>query len=709
MPCTGPFSRGTNCCHCCPPPRCDGDKVRLTYLASSTQQSSSSSSVPCCSEIIPTTLTVQFYERYVGSCISLDPGSSEIIYNAIEDYWEGDVTTCLDDLTVRLRCNNGQFQVQVAEDCTYLTFFDWRDVTCYNCNPFIAVLDDVSFGSNCGCASCVFNGAKMVISASGTSEISTCAGDCDCTSCLANSCAVDCTQCAKIPTRWYFRITGLTPNPCAGCVDLNDIDIILVKNSICGFVSTQPFDIFFCSSIFLTMNYNSGVSRWQILFLTSALYELPAASFNCLGPNIFTLTSVTGQCLGYPPTITIYPLEPLSGNCYSFTECPICETGAATSWSITLSGITDNSCSLCDENYNGTFILSYITGTAGVGCYWGLEQTVTDACSPTQPFYKFYFRLEYVGIFLTAETSTGEFYRWGYTLPAAINCFQTSYTLPFFSATGTVCSNMPASVTLTATSTIVPSTGVTSGTAPPIYTVNMPFGVTNNTCLSCASDYIGNFTMFAGNGCDWDALETNICGIGPEPRYKLRNNANWLLEIANNPATSDPLATYQEDVSDWNCVANNTVTKIEDTAACNNLPTTLTVKPPIGDFGVCTSACTFPLAKSLTAVFAGTNCPCIDAQNLIINYNSTTEKWEGSKLLVGCGSRTITIKMWVVTGATNCNNLRLDVAWSDNCNAATTLSPVSCVCAGGFGAEFNQTANNICGCNVSGSYSITIY
>lgn len=89
MACTPPYSRGTGCCKCCPPPGCDSITINFTYSKCGNSSSSSSLCYPCASGLslyvksITTACTFCTWSNlYGGPMTSVGSNYSRVLFGA---------------------------------------------------------------------------------------------------------------------------------------------------------------------------------------------------------------------------------------------------------------------------------------------------------------------------------------------------------------------------------------------------------------------------------------------------------------------------------------------------------------------------------------------------------------------------------------------------------------------------------------------------
>jgi len=139
-----------------------------------------------------------------------------------------------------------------------------------------------------------------------------------------------CGHCTVLPYQWQVTIAGLsspgTPHACTNCEGLNhswtltwqpnpkynsninnlgDPDCLWDTGDAPGACdnTTYPPGL---PSMWLI---HSLQSDWVLKVVNSAQYgPVLDASWNCLGKNVIGLNGGTGECLGWPASVTVYPM-----------------------------------------------------------------------------------------------------------------------------------------------------------------------------------------------------------------------------------------------------------------------------------------------------------------------------------------------------------------------------------------------------------------
>lgn len=179
---------------------------------------------------------------------------------------------------------------------------------------------------------------------------------------------------------WTFSIGGITNGTCTQCSAFNGT-FELRYSDHCGYADWQstptpctgnPFDPVGCriharwrlgsgsTELFYFLNCNVGNG------FSSAVYRSPVATWNCNGPNVFTLNTSSGECLNYPASVTLFPgpnIVPGTNLC----ECQPPHDAIAANWQFSLAGLQE----ACEE-MNGTWVLHACDELFCLGdrCYW---------------------------------------------------------------------------------------------------------------------------------------------------------------------------------------------------------------------------------------------------------------------------------------------------------------------------------------------------
>lgn len=128
---------------------------------------------------------------------------------------------------------------------------------------------------------------------------------------------------------------------------------------------------------------------------------------------------------------------------YDSDECP---GGVSAVWRFTVAGITDNSCTVCDD-WNGDFTLRLTSGIFGV------TDEVTDGCSPTFERPAWFMDVNAGLVRLFQAAGDHQFY---YTIPVDDFDCNGPNVLTFSGGLTTFCLNPPATITITPDADCIP-------------------------------------------------------------------------------------------------------------------------------------------------------------------------------------------------------------------------------------------------------------
>lgn len=89
-----------------------------------------------------------------------------------------------------------------------------------------------------------------------------------------------------------------------------------------------------------------------------------------------------------------------------------------------------------------------------------------------------------------------------------------------------------------------------------------------------------------------------------------------------------------------------------------------------------------------------------------LDYNSSTNKWEGTYALGTCGMN-FTMKVYCSSSGTDCFGYLMDISFSDNCHSAVTgQAPDSCACSP-FSLTYSLFGTSGCTGGISMSFTVT--
>ena len=196
--------------------------------------------------------------------------------------------------------------------------------------------------------------------------------------------------------------------------------------------------------------------------LPTTLWEMPSGStFDYYGVNVFTLSSESNRCFGWPDTITVYPKinELAETNCNPAVWKVITDDGFSASansdvvcwevprfWFVEVSGVTNDVCSDCDV-FNGSFVLDYFTGQLGQSA------NITSTCASGTPVtYRLSWGLDSGTwyMYLWCRTSTPNYYA-TYTKNLGSDAFGINCIGPnvlTLDSNSTDCQTWPATLTV---------------------------------------------------------------------------------------------------------------------------------------------------------------------------------------------------------------------------------------------------------------------
>lgn len=313
MACTPPYSRGTGCCKCCPPPGCDSITVNFT----SSNCSSSSSASACsdgCGPDAPTNCC-----QYAKLTIS-NPGIPRC--NLVEfDYFPGG--------SFFLNCGpygpNGEYGhllfVDLCagsncagnnQDCSTEEFFIPTVIKNGFCCSPVGIYQLPILNPDCS------NVTVTIEIANGTVDPNY-SGILPCELVTVRYC-----DCPDAPDGAAFTYQVQIPQSCPGCPFPSGLDINLSEpctwRGTSIFVGVTAVMSISGSNVLLEFVCNSSLpgpfcsSPWTISG------TIPVSSFDWLGPNTFTMTSSTGTpgtcfCTGMQITLTTSSSYPLTEPC----------------------------------------------------------------------------------------------------------------------------------------------------------------------------------------------------------------------------------------------------------------------------------------------------------------------------------------------------------------------------------------------------------
>lgn len=127
--------------------------------------------------------------------------------------------------------------------------------------------------------------------------------------------------CLQVPHYYEFEVSGVTDNTCDSCSEFNSVLRARLQGGSPSLIDWDAPSINpTCTAMSSTYTWridhylSGGTGYIQLVLKVSGntdrvVYTGPTITdYNCLGPNVFTYASDTGECSTWPATITVYPL-----------------------------------------------------------------------------------------------------------------------------------------------------------------------------------------------------------------------------------------------------------------------------------------------------------------------------------------------------------------------------------------------------------------
>lgn len=217
-------------------------------------------------------------------------------------------------------------------------------------------------------------------------------GTCCCGGTPVSCCPPTCQVPVNVPREWLLTVAGVANAACTSCIQYNG-DFVLRWGGICSwadFRSAPPACAFsqpFSPNCFWNFtwdlhrdtqsdNYLLEPNTFNLgAFGQNTRYMRAFADWNCNADNVMVLDRASGECNGYPATLTVRPGAVLTPRC----QCDPPFDALAVRWQFTLNGLTG----CCAEEMNTTVILQPDPAADFARCAW--EAKILTDCPPPPP------------------------------------------------------------------------------------------------------------------------------------------------------------------------------------------------------------------------------------------------------------------------------------------------------------------------------------